>query len=126
MKKLILKTTFLAVAICFSATVFAQDAKLITYRKGCIYGLLAKFKVNVDGNEVGTLKNSSVVTTSITPGQHTISPKQKNRSISLNAEAGKTYVVKYRTMLGIFGARPRLKEMTLEAAKKDFKKVRMM
>ncbi len=120
------KISFLALAIFFSTSLFAQNAKLITYRKGCIYGLLTKFKVNVDGNEVGTLKNSSVVTTSLTPGQHTISPKQKNRAISLNAEAGKTYVVKYRTMLGIFGARPRLKEVTLDAAKKDFKKVRMM
>ena len=124
MKKLNVKTSLAIICMMFSVTLFAQQsAKLITYRKGSPYGLLAKFPVNVDGEEVGKLKSGSVVTTDLTPGSHTISPKQSKRAITINAVAGKTYVVKYRNMLGLFGARPRLKEVTLEEAKADYRKV---
>ena len=124
MKKSIVKASLSIVCMMFSVTLFAQQsAKLITYRKGSPYGLFAKFPVNVDGKEVGKLKSGSVVTTDLTPGSHKISPKQSKRAITINAEAGKTYVVKYRNMLGLFGVRPRLKEVTLEEAKADYKKV---
>ena len=124
MKKSIVKASLSIFCVMFSVTLFAQQsAKLITYRKGSPYGLFAKFPVNVDGKEVGKLKSGSVVTTDLTPGSHEISPKQSKRAITINAEAGKTYVVKYRNMLGLFGVRPRLKEVTLEEAKADYKKV---
>ena len=118
--KLSLVTFFTMVTV----NIFAQNAKLIAYRKaGFLYGAFATFKVNVDGTEVGKLRPNSVVQTSLTPGQHNISPKQSRRAIKFNAEAGKTYVVKYRNMLGIFGVRPKLKEVTLQEAKSDSKKV---
>ncbi len=124
MKNTIVKTSFAIICMMFSITLFAQQpAKLIAYRKGSPYGLFAKFPVNVDGKEVGTLKSGSVVTTDLTPGSHTISPKQSKRAITFNAEAGKTYAVKYRNMLGLFGVRPRLKEVTYEEAKADYRKV---
>lgn len=124
MKKSITKTTLAIICMMFSVTIFAQQsAKLIAYRKGSPYGLFAKFPVNVDGKEVGKLKSGSVVTTDLTVGSHSISPKQFKRAITLNAQAGKTYVVKYRNMLGLFGVRPRLKEVTLEEAKADYRKV---
>lgn len=124
MKKSIIKTSLAVICMMFSVTLFAQQtAKLIAYRKGSPYGLFAKFPVNVDGKEVGKLKSGSVVTTDLTVGSHSISPKQSKRAITLNAQAGKTYVVKYRNMLGLFGVRPRLKEVTLEEAKADYRKV---
>ena len=124
MKKSITKTTLAIICMMFSVTIFAQQsAKLIAYRKGSPYGLFAKFPVNVDGKEVGKLKSGSVVTTDLTVGSHSISPKQSKRAITLNAQAGKTYVVKYRNMLSLFGVRPRLKEVTLEEAKADYRKV---
>ncbi len=122
MKSNILIITLTAASFFLADNLKAQpNAKLIVYRKGSPYGLLARYKVNVDNKEVTTLKNSSMQSVEITPGSHTISAKQPKRAVQLNAEAGKTYVVKYRTMLGIFGARPRLKVMTLDEAKKDSK-----
>ena len=124
MKVSINKISIAAVCLFFSTTLFAQgSAKLIAYRKGSPYGLLAKFPVNVDGKEVGKLKSGSVVSTDISAGSHTISPKQKNRALTFNAEAGKTYVIKYRNMLGLFGVRPKLKEVTLAEAKADYRKI---
>lgn len=124
MKKTIIRTSFALICMMFSAIIFAQQsAKLIAYRKGSPYGLLATFPVKVDGKEVGRLKSGSVITTDLTTGSHTISPRQEKRAITLNAEAGKTYVVKYRNMLGLFGVRPRLKEVTYEEAKADYRKV---
>ena len=123
MKKISLKLSLITFFAMFSVSTFAQNAKLVAYRKGGPYGILAKYKVNVDGNEVGILKPNSVVQAELTPGQHIIAPKQGRRAITINAEAGKTYVVKFRNMLGIFGVRPKLKEVTLEEAKEDSKKV---
>ncbi len=124
MKKSTIKTSLVIICMMFSVTIFAQQsAKLIAYRKGSPYGLFAKFPVNVDGKEVGKLKIVSVVTTDLTVGSHSISPKQSKIAIILNAQAGKTYVVKYRNMLGLFGVRPCLKEVTLEKAKANYRKV---
>ncbi len=104
---------------------FAQsNSKVIVYRKGSIYGGLAKYKVIVDGKEMEPLKGKSAYEFDLAPGSHTISPKQGKRAITFTTEAGKNYAVKYRTMLGLLGARPRLKLMTIAEAKDDAKVVR--
>ena len=104
---------------------FAQsNSKVIVYRKGSIYGGLAKYKVIVDGKEMEPLKGKSAYEFDLAPGSHTISPKQGKRAITFTTEAGKNYAVKYRTMLGLLGARPRLKLMTIAEAKEDSKVVR--
>ena len=104
---------------------FAQSgSNVIVFRKGSIYGGLAKYKVIVDGKEMEPLKGKSAYEFNLAPGTHTISPKQSNRAITLKTEAGKNYAVKYRTMLGLFGARPRLKVMTIAEAKEDASIVR--
>lgn len=122
MKQSILKLTMALVLITLSATTFAQpNAKLIVYRKGCPYGLLAKYQVNINGKEVATLKNNSVYAIDIPTGKHTLAPKQASRAIEFTAESGKTYVVKYKTMIGLLGARPKLKIVTLAEAKEDSK-----
>jgi hypothetical protein len=110
-----------AIALFLSTSAFSQSAKLITYRPGCIYGSLAKYKVNVDNKEMATLKSKSIYETEITPGSHTISPKQSKRAVTIDAEANKTYVVEYKTPIHIFGARPKLKVVTLEQAEKSKK-----
>jgi hypothetical protein len=96
-----------------------NNAKVIFYRTGCVYGALAHYQVNVDGNQIYSLKGSSLYSTSLTPGSHSIAPKQSRRAIDLNVQGSQTYVVKYKTKIGIFGARPRLKVITLDEAKKD-------
>ena len=104
---------------------FAQsNSKVIVYRKGSIYGGLAKYKVIVDGKEMEPLKGKSAYEFDLAPGSHTISPKQGKRAITFTTEAGKNYAVKYRTMLGLLGARPRLKLMTIAEAKEDAEVVR--
>ena len=116
---------FTAIFVLASFVSFAQsDSKVIVYRKGSIYGGFAKFKVIVDGKEMESLKGNSAYAFNLAPGSHTISPKQDKRAITFTTVAGKNYAVKYRTMLGLFGARPRLKEMTIAEAKEDAKVVR--
>ena len=44
-----------------------------------------------------------------------------NRAVTIDAKAGETYVVKYKTPLHIFGARPRLEVLTLAEAEKNKK-----
>ena len=125
-----MKTRFITIGLIttmmlFVLTGFSQRAsKVIFYRTGCVYGLLAHYKVIVDGKELFILKNKSIQSVMLDAGNHTISPKQSKRAITLDVQAGHVYVVKYRTMIGILGARPRLKIMTLEEAKKDSKLVR--
>ena len=118
MKKVNLVLTMLLVLSSMISSA-QSDSKVIVYRKGSIYGGLAKYKVIVDGKEMTPLKGKSAYVFNLAPGKHTISPKQSNRAITFNTEAGKNYAIKYRTMLGIFGARPRLKEMTITQAKND-------
>ncbi len=104
---------------------FAQsNSKVIVYRKGSIYGGFAKYKVIVDGKEMEPLKGNTAYEFNLAPGSHTISPKQGKRAITFTTEAGKNYAVKYRTMLGLLGARPRLKVMSIAEAKEDAKVVR--
>ena len=123
MKKINIALTLLFVLSSFIS--FAQTgSKVIVYRKGSIYGGLAKYKVIVDGKEMESLKGKSAYEFNLTPGSHTISPKQGKRAITFTTEAGKNYAVKYRTMLGLLGARPRLKVMTIAEAKEDAKVVR--
>ena len=120
MKKINIVFTLIFVLASFIS--FAQsDSKVIVYRKGSIYGGLAKYKVIVDGKEMEPLKGKSAYAFNLAPGSHTISPKQSKRAITFTTVAGKNYAVKYRTMLGLFGARPRLKEMTIAEAKEDAK-----
>jgi hypothetical protein len=109
--------------LIIGSTVFAQDAKVIVYRKRCLYGSLAKFQVNVDGNNLSTLKNKDMYQFNLAPGSHMIGPKQEKRQITLNAKSNETYYVKYKTMIGLFGARPRLKILTASEAKEDAKMV---
>lgn len=119
----------LFMALCLSAgTLMAayaetapKAANLIVYRKGCIYGSMAKYKVNVDNQEMAKLKNKSIYTTTLTPGSHTVAPKNPNKAVTINAQDGQTYVVQYKTRFGLFGARPKLKVMTLDEAKQDKK-----
>ena len=120
MKKVFIKAGFLLVFVMAALSGFSQS-KVIFYRKGCLYGGLAGYKVKVDEKELATLKGSSVFATSLTPGTHNISPKQVRRGISLDVKDGQTYVIKYVTKIGLFGARPRLKVMTVEEARKDSK-----
>ena len=125
MKKLIIKTLIAIVALFAFNDGFAQaKSKVIVYRKGSPYGAFAKYQVIVDGKQMDVLKGSSTHSYELVPGTHTISPKQSRRAITLNTESGKTYVVKYRNMLGLFGVRPKLKVLTLEEAKEDAKIVR--
>ncbi len=113
---------FTLVFVLASLISFAQaDSKVIVYRKGSIYGGLAKYKVIVDGKEMESLKGKSAYAFNLAPGSHTISPKQSKRAITFTTEAGKNYAVKYSTMLGLFGARPRLKQMSVAEAKDDAK-----
>ncbi len=120
MKKLI-KIAFISALVLFAHSSFAQNAKIITYRKGCIYGALAKYKVKIDGNEMAELKGTSIYTASVTPGTHTVSAKQPKRMVTIEAKAGETYVVKYASRFGFFGVRPKLKIMTVAEAMKDSK-----
>jgi hypothetical protein len=123
MKKVNIALTLIFVLASFIS--FAQsDSKVIVYRKGSIYGGLAKYKVIVDGKEMETLKGKSAYEFNLAPGTHTISPKQAKRAITIKTEAGKNYAVKYRTMLGLFGARPKLKVLTISEAKEDSKIVK--
>lgn len=118
------KVKIFALFLIVSSSVLAQkSAKLITYRKGCPYGSFAKYKVMVDGKQMGELKSKSSYTTELTPGEHTISPKQSKRAVNVNMEAGKTYVVKYKNRIGLFGARPKLEVIPYEEAQKDSKLV---
>lgn len=126
MKKKLLTIVLTFVSMFAFINLYAQESKVVVYRKGCIYGSLAKYKVNVDGKEMSSIRNNSTYSFNLAPGSHTISPKNKKHAITFNTEAGKSYAVKYRTVFGLFGARPRLKEMTLDAAKKDDKKVMKM
>lgn len=120
-----ISSTIAIIALIFfsNSNVFSQTTKLIVYRKGSPYGLLAHYQVKIDGKETGSLKNNSVESFDITPGEHTLSPRQDHRAITFNAKAGQTYVVKYKTRIGIFGARPKLKIMTIENAQQDSKLV---
>ncbi len=119
-----MKITFIALCIVatlfYSADAFSQ-AKLIAYRPGCIYGSLAKYKVNINNKEVAVLKSNSIYATDITPGKNTIAPKQLKRAVTIDAKTGETYVIKYKTPLHIFGARPRLEVLTLAEAEKSKK-----
>ncbi|RYF66341.1 MAG: hypothetical protein EOO39_23210 [Cytophagaceae bacterium] len=119
----------LVIALCLSAgSLFAatpnegpQAANLIVYRTGCLYGSMAKYRVNIDNQEQTKLKNKSIYTTTLTPGSHTIAPKNSNKAVTVNAQDGQTYVVQYKTRFGLFGARPKLKVMTLDEAKQNKK-----
>lgn len=113
----------LPLALLFSANdAFAQSSsKRIAYRKGTLYGSLAKYQFNIDGKPYGKLKNNKFITANISAGEHTVAPKQKGRAVTYTAEAGKTYVAMYKTRLGILGGRPKIKIMSLEEAKKDKK-----
>ena len=118
-----MKTAILALGLflCMQTGFSQTTPNVIFYRTGCAYGLLAHFKVNVDGKQLFVLKNKSIESTTLQPGSHTIAPRQARRGITLDVKSGQTYVIKYRTMIGIFGARPRLRIMTLDAAKADSK-----
>ena len=105
-----------ALSITFS---FSQSAKLIVYRPASIYGSLAKYQVNVDDKEVATLKSKSMYQMDLSPGNHTVSPKQSTRAVTINAQAGQTYVVKFGTPLHILGARPKLKVIPFADAQND-------
>lgn len=119
----------LFVALCLSAgSLFAaaptegpKAANLIVYRTGCLYGSMAKYRVNIDNQEQTKLKNKSIYATTLTPGSHTIAPRNPNKAVTINAQDGQTYVVQYKTRFGLFGARPKLKVMTLEEAKQNKK-----
>lgn len=122
MKKVFLAFGLVGMSFLANATDNApQSAKLIVYRKGCIYGSMARYKVIEDGNELTTLKNKSSYATDLTAGTHTIAPKNSKKGVTINAQDGQTYVVKYKTRFGLFGARPKLEVMTLEQAKQDSK-----
>ena len=120
MKKTLFVFGLLAALCCGDFKAGAQ-AKLVAYRKGCIYGALAGYQVRLDGKKLVTLKGSRVFTADITPGAHTISAKQAKRYVTINAEPGQTYVVVYKTRIGIFGARPKLKLVTVDQEMKDSK-----
>jgi hypothetical protein len=126
MKKNLLRSVFTFIVLFSCVGAFAQQSKVIVYRKGSIYGSLQKYRVNVDGTEMARLKNNGVYTFDIAPGSHTISPKNKKHAITLNTLPGKTYVVRYNTVLGLFGGRARLREVNLDQAKKESKKVKEM
>ena len=120
MKTIFFSLGLMAMSLLANATDNApQTAKLIVYRKGCIYGSMARYKVIEDGKQLTTLKNKSVYTTDLTPGSHTIAPNNAKKAVTIDAQDGQTYVVKYKTHFGLFGARPSLKVMTLDEAKQD-------
>ncbi len=108
---------FAIVVTNFSA--YSQSAKLIVFRPASAYGSLAKYKVMVDGKEVSTLKSNSMYEMDLTPGSHSVSPKQANRAVNIDAQAGQTYVVKYSTPLHILGAKAKLKTLTLAEAQES-------
>ena len=117
MKKLLIKSMIAIVVLFAYNDGFAQGkSKVIVYRKGSPYGAFAKYQVIVDGKQMDVLKGSSTHSYELAPGSHTISPKQIRRAITLNTEAGKTYVVKYRNMLGLFGVRPKLKVLSRKSS----------
>lgn len=126
MKVKIISIVLLSILIVSQASAFngspaAKNAKLIVYRKGCLYGSLATYKVSVDDKNIGDLRGTSFYNVDLTPGNHIIAPKQAARAVTIDAKEGETYVVKYKTRIGIFGARPKLQVMTLEEARKDKK-----
>ncbi len=99
----------------------AQGSKLTVYRKGAAYGSLAKYKVNVDQKDVTTLKNNAIYSMNVAPGQHMVAPKQEKRGVNINVKPGENYVVVYKTHVGLFGGRPKLKVMTESEAKGKYK-----
>ena len=111
--------------VMITCNVFSQSAKLIVFRPASAYGSLAKYKVMVDGKEVTKLSTNSMYQMDITSGSHTVSSKQMNRAINIDAKAGETYVVSYKTPLHILGAKAKLKSYTLAEAQADkrFQKV---
>ena len=119
-----MKAKYLSLALITSllslANVYSQStAKLIVYRPASSYGSLAKYQVNVDDKEVTTLKSKSMYEMELTPGNHTVSTKQANRAVTINAQPGQTYVVEYKTPLHILGAKPKLKVVPLSDIKGD-------
>ena len=122
MKSKIITSLFILTALFLTSNAISQSqAKLIVYRPGCVYGSLAKYKVNLDNRDVATLKSNSIYETEISSGSHTIAPKQSKRAVSINAEAGQTYVVEYKTPIHLFGAKAKLRVLTLAQAEKSKK-----
>ncbi len=97
----------------------ASEPVLIVYRKGFPYGIFTKYQVTIDGEATDTLSNKEVEQFTLTPGSHTVAPKKAKRGVTIQAEPGKTVVVKYATRFGLFGARPKLKVMELGEAQAD-------
>ncbi len=123
---------FKSIALLISAivitnySVYSQSAKLIVYRPASAYGSLAQYKVIVDNNEVTTLKTNSMYEMDLTPGSHTISAKQINRAVTIDAKSGETYVVAYKTPLHILGAKAKLKTFTLTEAQQNKRFMKVM
>ena len=117
--------TIVLALVILSRNVFSQSAKLIVFRPASAYGSLAKYQVNVDSKDVATLSTNSMYQMDLTPGSHSVSSKQMNRAITINAKAGETYVVAYKTPIHILGAKAKLKSYTLSEAQADkrFRKV---
>ena len=119
MKNTLIATLIIGLAFTSGSKSYSQT--LVAFRKGCIYGALAKYNVEIDHKLVGTLNGNALKSFPLTPGNHIISPRQSHRGIKIAARSGETYVVQYKTRFGIFGARAKLKLMTVAQAKKHSK-----
>ena len=121
MKSKILGFALLTGLLFSGSQAFSQSTKVVVYRKGCIYGAFAKYKVLVDHKQVATLGNNSIKTIDVAAGEHTIGPRQSKRAIKVDARNGEKTVVVYKTRFGIFGGRAHLKTMTVVQAKSKYK-----
>ena len=120
-KVLIVASLFTGYVAAFAETPPAapKAAKLIVFRNGGIYGSMAKYQVIQDNEKVTELKPKGYEVLSLTPGTHTIAPKNSNKAVTINAQDGQTYVVQYKTRFGLFGARPKLKVMSVAEAQDE-------
>ena len=119
--KTALITLGLIAGILLSGVNANAQSKIIVYKKGCIYGAFAHYKVVLDGKKVANLHHNSIRAFSVTPGEHMVAPRQPRRGVKVNVRSGENEVVVYRTRFTIFGGRAHLRVMSEAKAKSRYK-----
>ena len=103
-----------------------EDKGLIVfYRENKFSGGAIKFNLHHDGKPIGALKNGTMMTLFLEPGDHTFSSKVISEdSLRIAVEAGKIYYVEGTVQMGIFAGRPHLASVSESKAKKALKKIK--
>ena len=84
------------------------QALIAFYREQRMAGAAIQFRVNENGQPIGSLTNGSVLLRDLDPGNFTFSSQVvTGDSLSLTVEAGKTYFVQGTVRMGYFAGRPK-------------------